>query len=53
MKKVLVIIIVGVIFATCTNSSYENEEVLAIQDIANNFLQRNLLGMQNNLLIMI
>lgn len=44
MKKILIIIIVvGLLFATCTNGSYEIEEVLAIQDIANDFLQRNLL----------
>ena len=43
MKKILIIITAGLFFATCTNNSYEIEEAKAIQDIANNFLQRNLL----------
>ena len=44
MKKILVIITVGLLFATCTNnSSYEKEEFIVIQDITNNFLQEILL----------
>lgn len=43
MKKLLTGITIGLIFISCNNKSYEKEEVIAIQDIANDFLQRNLL----------
>jgi hypothetical protein len=43
MKKILVIIIVEISFVSCANRSYETEEFTAIQDIANYFLQENLL----------
>ena len=43
MKRLSIIIIVVLFLAACKNRGYYKEEVKAIQDIANDYLQKNLL----------
>jgi len=43
MKRIARVIIFGLFFVTCSSKNYENEELIAIQDIANIFLQETLI----------